>query len=490
MQHMPFLGRHDSTQGPGPAGAVIVDPGEGGPDGTDTHLARLGDLCGDFALQCSDVAGFVNQVNQRIAGDNRRLDQLQQSVTGLTALQAEANDAAAEIRFVARKATTLITESHQAVLTALTDIGQLIDDVVRMGEHLEGFVGSIERVGSISGELDGITRHTGMLAINATIEAARSENSGRGFAVVAAEMKRLAATARAATASVGQSMSRLEGDAQIVIGEVRAGADRGRAARTRTGEINVALETIAALVTQFDQRSAAIENCGADITAHVATLGQGLTGFARTASENADQLAEVRTRLDGLEGASNEMLDRIAHSGVRTRDTGFVADALVQAAEVSATIEAALAAGRLREAALFDTDYRPLPECDPPHYLTGFVPFADSALRPLLDRFTAASRATVGCCLIDRNGHLPTHITARSQPPRPGDRAWNLEHARNRQIFMDRQTRTALDRDGDYFLYTYRQDLGDGRYRPLRSVFVPLRFGGRKWGLYELGYLI
>jgi methyl-accepting chemotaxis protein len=88
------------------------------------------------------------------------------------------------------------------------------------------------------------------------------------------------------------------------------------------------------------------------------------------------------------------------------------------------------------------------------------------------------------------NGWLPTHISARSQPQRPGERAWNMEHARNRQMFMDSQTRRALDGEGDFFLFTYRQDLGEGRYRALRSAFVPLIFAGKRWGLYEVGYLI
>jgi len=96
----------------------------------------------------------------------------------------------------------------------------------------------------------------------------------------------------------------------------------------------------------------------------------------------------------------------------------------------------------------------------------------------------------VGCCLVDMNGFLPTHISTRSLGQKSGDRLWNLENARNRQIFMDSQTRRALDSDGDFFLFTYRQDLGEGRYRALRSVFVPLEFNGRRWGLYEVGYLI
>jgi methyl-accepting chemotaxis protein len=55
---------------------------------------------------------------------------------------------------------------------------------------------------------------------------------------------------------------------------------------------------------------------------------------------------------------------------------------------------------------------------------------------------------------------------------------------------MDGQTRRALDGNDEFYLYAYRQDLGEGRYRALRSVFVPLYFTGRKWGLYEVGYLI
>ena len=87
------------------------------------------------------------------------------------------------------------------------------------------------------------------------------------------------------------------------------------------------------------------------------------------------------------------------------------------------------------------------------------------------------------------NGYLPTHITERSQTPIEGQRLRNLEFSRNRQIFMDGQTRRALDGDGEFFLFAYRQDLGEGRFRALRSVFVPLKFHGRRWGLYELGYL-
>ncbi|SNS79130.1 methyl-accepting chemotaxis sensory transducer [Sphingomonas laterariae] len=458
--------------------------------GTDEHLARLGEQCGDFALQCSDVAGFVSQVNQRIEDDHGRLETLRDSVARLSMLQGEAHDAATEIREVAERATGLISDSHGAVIDALGEIGGLIDDVVRIGDELAGFTQAIEHVAAVSGKLDAIARQTGILAINATIEAARAGESASGFAAVAGEVKRLAGSAREATASVRGSIERLDRSAWRVIGDMQASAERGRAARSRAGEISGTLERIAALVTQFDQQSAAIARAGEDVTRHVATLDDGLGAFLMRGTENAAELARTRQRLDDLESASNRMLDQVAHSGIATPDRRFIDLALDEAAHAGRLIADALAAGRLAEADLFDTGYRAVPDSDPPQFLTGFVPFADRELRPLLDAATARDPAIVGCCLIDRNGHLPTHISARSEPQRPGDRIWNAEHARNRQIFMDRQTRDALDREGDWFLYTYRQDLGEGRYRPLRSVFVPLVFAGRRWGCYELGYLI
>lgn len=453
-------------------------------------LADLGERCGTFALQCSDVAGFANQVNQRIVQDNSLISGLRQNVAELETLQHEASDAAAEIALVAKTANDLLGESHSAVASALDEIGDLIDDVVRMGDEVEGFIEAIERVGLISGELDSIARHTGMLAINATIEAAHAGASSSGFAAVAAEVKRLAGNARSATASVSNTVERLESQARTVIEGMRSGAARGRTVRMRTSEINRTLSSIAALVVQFGERAGAIRQCEELITRHVGVLDDGLDGFAATALANTDQLGEMHERLDTLEDASNQILDQIAHSGIATRDTPFIAAAREQAEAIRALVDNAIAARALTEADVFDTAYKAVPESDPPQFLTGFVPFADEHLRPLLDRATAADPAVVGCCLIDRNGHLPTHISARSHPQRPGDRMWNLENSRNRQIFMDRQTRRALDSDGDFFLFTYRQDFGDGRYRALRSVFVPMVFARRRWGLYELGYLI
>jgi len=456
----------------------------------DSLLADIGEQCGALALRCSETAGFVAEVNMRIQTEHGRLEILHQSVDQLAMLQQEANVAAREIRYVAGRATTLVSDSHRSAVSALGEIGTLIDDVVRMGDELADFAQAIESVASISENLRMIARQTSILAINASIEAARAGTEASGFAAVAAEVKKLSRRASDATATVSGTIGLLEQRARRVIDDLNSGANRGRQARARATAISDALETVAALIVQFDQSTAAIEQCGGQVTRHVDTLGRGLDAFAGTAAANLTQLSEARDQLDMLESSSNKMFNMIGHSGVEMADSRFVRIGLEGAGRVRSLIEEALANGSLIADQLFDTDYQVIAGTDPIQFLNGFVAFADARVRPVLDSETARDDRIVGCCLVDRNGFLPTHISERSLPQRPDDRRWNLENARNRQIFMDRQTSDALNSDGDWFLYTYRQDFGEGRYRALRSVFVPLAFRGRRWGLYEVGYLI
>jgi len=457
--------------------------------GIEDLLAQLGEQAGDISVQCSDTGGIVGKLNRQISAEAVRLGELVEAMETLNECRSERREATHELLETSQLAYTVLERGNKVAEQSLGEVSRLIADITGLDGQLHSFLETLGTIGDITRTLSLIAEQTELLSFNARIEAARGGEATKPFEVLATEIRRLATTTSDSAAEVGRNVARIEATADTLIGTLKTHIASGRETTHHIDALGQALTEMAALVHQFHDRSQAIADCNGRAEIEIGKVDAGLAEFRQVAAESARRADQARQQLDGLESRANDMLNQVAHGGVVTRNSPFIDLALAGAREITTLIEANLASRQLTPAELFDTDYRPRTGTDPVQYDNGFADFADRHIRPMLDRHTHQNRAVVGCCLVDVNGYLPTHITERSQTPILGDRLRNLEFARNRQIFMDAQTRRALDGKDPFFLFAYRQDLGEGRFRALRSVFVPLTFGGRKWGLYEVGYM-
>ena len=444
--------------------------------------------CGSLAIQCSDAAGYVAGVNERISANLRMLDGLEEVTVRLLADQARVSDSTDEARVLAEQARGKLEQGRGAIEDTIRVFSGLTDLVVQLGDRMAGFAEAMARVQNVSSSIETIASKTNMLALNATIEAARAGEAGRSFAVVAAEVKKLAHDTRAATGEIAGTIASLTREAEAVTSEIKVGVDKSRVAQSSFAKINDTVRDVADIVALVDRQTDGIAQATSLIEQSVESVKSGLSSFAADARANGGQLQETRERLSKLELLSNEMLDRLASSGVRIDDTPFIEFAQAGMREIQAIVERGSARGEIDVAAVFDTDYVPMPGTDPVQYETRFCGFADAHVRPVLDRLMAAEPRHIACAITDINGYLPTHISERSQPQRPDDPEWNAEYCRNRRNFIDDITRRAIESDKEAMLATYGMDLGQGRYLAVKNVFVPLYVHGRRWGNFELAY--
>jgi methyl-accepting chemotaxis protein len=443
--------------------------------------------CGSLAIECSDVAGYVAGVNERISANLAMLDSLEDVTTRLLADQAQVSDSTDEARVLAEQARGKLDQGRAAIEDTIQVFSVLTDLVVQLGERMAGFADAMAQVQKVSSSIETIASKTNMLALNATIEAARAGEAGRSFAVVAAEVKKLAHDTRAATAEIGGTIASLTREAAAVTSEIQIGVEQSRVAQSSFTRINETVRDVADIVALVDRQTDGIAHSTSHIQASVDSVKSGLSSFAADARANGGQLQETQERLTKLELCANDMLDRLASSGVRIDDTPFIELAQAAAREIHNIIEAGIARGEVAFEDVFDTDYVPMAGTNPVQYEVRFCDFADSHVRPVLDRLMREESRLIATALTDINGYLPTHISERSQP-QSADPEWNAAYCRNRRNFLDDITRRAIVSEKDAMLATYSMGFSKGRHLAVKNVFVPLWIRGRRWGNFELAY--
>jgi methyl-accepting chemotaxis protein len=158
------------------------------------------------------------------------------------------------------------------------------------------------------------------------------------------------------------------------------------------------------------------------------------------------------------------------------------------AARIIAALEAAIAARQLSLADLFDTNYVRVPGSNPPQYETAALKTLERVMAPIQDEILAATPGLVFDMSTDRNGYVPVHNKAVSQPQRPGDVVWNTANSRNKRIFDDRAGLLAARNTRPFFLQNYPRDLGGGNIVMMREVDAPIVVAGRHWGGFRTAY--
>ena len=452
-------------------------------------LEQIPASCGEVTVGCSDVAGIVQSVIVSSERLRREHGALIETVGALEQDQRQVVDASDEARLLSERARERLTEGTELIRGSLGHVEALLSLVEALGEHVTGFAAAMDQVKRSSQTIDDIARTTNMLALNAAIEAEKAGEAGRTFAVVASEVKELARGTRTATDQIAHTIGSLGAEAEQVIAKIQHGTRSSAEVQKSIGRIEGTLSGVAELVLEVDRQNDDIVRATGTISNHVGKVRGVLGAFDSAVSENNDKLAAAHERVGKLEMTANDMFDSIVKADLAPDDSAMVELARESAGKVAALAEAALEAGELDPAALFDTDYRLIEGSNPQRFRTGLNDWADANWRAILDGVTGSSQHVLACACTDRNGFLPTHLTQRSRTP-TGDVDHDTEYCRNGRIMLYAADRKAKASNEPYMLAVYRQE-GDGRdYLVVRNVYVPLVIGGKRWGDFELAYIL
>jgi methyl-accepting chemotaxis protein len=300
---------------------------------TATAVETMTQTIAKVAQGAQAQASAVNQASNATA-------QMSDSITRVANSAQAGAQGSTEAAKAARAGAATIDASVQG-MQRIKASAQKVDEKV----HVMGI--RSEQIGSIVETIDDIASQTNLLALNATIEAARAGEQGKGFAVVADEVRKLAEKSAVATKEINvlvKGIQQTMAEAVSAIGEETVEVEDGV---RRSHEAAQALSGILTAIDEIDGQVGEIATAAQEMTTSSHRLVESMETVSAVAEANTVATEQMATN-------SQEVTHDIEHiAAVSEENSAAVEEVSASAEEMSAqAAEITTATQALRELAV------------------------------------------------------------------------------------------------------------------------------------------
>ena len=239
------------------------------------------------AGQMTNSSSNTAQASSLVAAAATQADSNVQTVASASEeLSASSAEIAKQIASVAQKSTRASQEAENTS-HEVNELNTLADSI-----------------GEVVGAIKGIAEQTNLLALNATIEAARAGEAGKGFAVVADEVKKLAMETGQKTEQIDERVGKIQH-------AIRSSVEAVSRIITDVKQIDEATTTVASAVEEQYAATAEIGRNVAEASTGTQQVAQTIISVQRNAEETGQAAQTVQEAAAELAKISTDLQTQV-----------------------------------------------------------------------------------------------------------------------------------------------------------------------------------
>lgn len=292
---------------------------------TEEVMTQLGD---DLNTMTDSLASITKQITQACHNMVSTLEEVRHSVdiqsSGASEQASSINQITASLDEIEKSSTQTMEKAKslgeaairtsergqqglEAIEQSINGMRTVRDKVQTIAQTILDLSNQTQQIGEITALVNTLAQQSKMLALNASIEAAKAGEAGKGFAVVAAEVKNLAEQSEQSTTQVQKILEDIRHateKAVMATEEGTKGVDHGAGLVEKTGEIVRNLSDViheTTLASQQIEAAVRQESVGIEqITSGMNEINQVTASFAESVNQTIEainNLAEIAKSL-------------------------------------------------------------------------------------------------------------------------------------------------------------------------------------------------
>ncbi|MFT5697303.1 MAG: methyl-accepting chemotaxis protein [Desulforhopalus sp.] len=454
---------------------------------------------GEFLAAIRQIIEEMRKIGIDIAVDAARVQTLVKATAGKTGDQLEISNLVSAVSLEANSAIAEVSESAQYVSDktannlsmAQNSYRELVDateKTVQINHSVDSFRTTVEDLGKSStfilqavSVINDIANQTNLLSLNATIEAARAAEHGKGFAVVAEEVRDLAKRIKPATQDITANITSM---ISIVEKTQQETKQISKFAQETNATVSEASENFNLMMHDFEEANEQLMKIAAameELSTNNSEVTDKVAGINSLSEEIERDMQRSEVSVDDLSSVTEKMLEMVSriNTGEGTFDT-----IMSWAQDTRNQFEHELQTIHTKGVNLFDNRYQEVSGTDPKKFETSFTAAVQQKMCEEYDTAKSQMNGVIYCLAIDKNGYLPAHHTAFSQPM-TGDPEKDILNSRHQRVYKNNKTeKRRCSHTEPLLLQTYMRDTGE----VLNDLSMPIYIDGRHWGALIIGF--
>jgi len=272
--------------------------------------ADANSLADEFDGSVGQAIGLLSEYVGDIRGKAQEMSEKSQEMLDETKEVSDASQVMSQDIGVVASSTEELSASISEISQQVANSTQVANEAVIRAEKMNGNIVKLEtgsrEIENVIGLINTIAEQTNLLALNATIEAARAGEAGKGFAVVASEVKNLANQTAGATDEIGNLIKDIQK-------EVNEAVEANKDITSIIGEIDQLSAGIAAAVEEQSAATAEISRTVSNAAEHVDLITSRVTAVSSDVRSNGATTTEVLDGVSHIDQQSSILSEKVSH---------------------------------------------------------------------------------------------------------------------------------------------------------------------------------